>query len=85
MPHRFVTASGHHSARELDAYLYSHTTVLDGALGTVRVNRAVLVTTADTDRQADYRAQYQSDRLASGLIGSRVFGAETEAREWLAR
>lgn len=77
MATRYLTARGFRSIRELEAYQYSHTTTVvvsdDLAL-------AILVTEADTEDRAQFLAQYQSDRYASGLIFGRVFLTFDDAR-----
>ncbi len=49
------------------SYLYSHTSLVE-KVGT----RAVLVTKADANR-VDFLAQYQADRLTSGLHSVKVY------------
>lgn len=55
--------------RELEAYLYDHTTI-ESFEETDRGIKAVIVTVADTASRCEFLAQYQRDRLASGLWGA---------------
>ena len=69
---------------EVKAYLYSHTTVVRTVVDTQRGRRHVLLkTAANLTTDARRLAQYQADRLASGLHGvSPVFDTEDAATAW---
>ena len=70
---------------EVKAYLYSHTEVVRTVVDTKRGRRHILLKTTDNSGYNDARrlAQYQADRLASGLHGvSPVFDTEGEAVSW---
>jgi len=72
MDKKYLAITGYRSHRELDAYLYDYAEKL--STGTTREGRMWAVVEVPASR-----AEYQSDRMASGMIGSTVhmtaFGA----------
>lgn len=54
------------------AYLYGHTEEVSRTPEGEHSTRIILVTTADTASSAEFLANYQADRLCSGLHGARV-------------
>lgn len=75
LPRVFLSVRGHRTPRELDAYLYGSSTVVDEFEGT-----AVVKVTGRTEQDAQRHAQTQADRYASGLIGARQFATHDDAR-----
>lgn len=71
--------------RSVPSYLYGHTVIMDGSeldLGN-GLTGLVLVTTADSQDRADYLAEYQAGRLASGMHGASVWPTAREATDRL--
>lgn len=56
---------------QIESYLYSTSEVV--ATFPAKTDRFAVIVKVETDRDADFRAQYQADRLSSGLHGSIVF------------
>jgi hypothetical protein len=71
------------SEREVNAYLYSHSTiVVKGENG--RFVGFVVQTSRETDDDAVWSANYQAARLQSGMFGvSKLFLTEQSARNYL--
>ncbi|HEX6685531.1 MAG TPA: hypothetical protein VF062_22340 [Candidatus Limnocylindrales bacterium] len=76
-----TVASGATQGDQVRAYLYRTATVVGTALSPTgrRLVTVVAVVSEDSDREAEFLAQYQAERLASGLYGARVFGTSAEA------
>jgi hypothetical protein len=73
--------AGTRERREIDAYLYASTTVvavLNDGFGEVYI--AVTVDMRAVDPNAPFLAQYQADRLMSGMIRAVVSETFTSAR-----
>lgn len=65
MDKKYLAITGFRSPRELAAYLYDYAEILDTGTTREGVMWAVVEVPAS-------RADYQSDRMASGMIGSSV-------------
>lgn len=70
---KYLAVSGFRSEKELDAYLYSYATVQDSGTTVEGRNWAIVVI------RTQGHAQYQADRLASGMIGATVHDSEYTA------
>jgi len=82
---RYVVVNTSH-AREIPAYLYSHTEIV--ATATTEQpwgNREhfLLVTTADDEDRAAYLANYQANRLLSGMHNANTFATREAAEKYL--
>jgi hypothetical protein len=88
---RYITVSTRASQPHVEAYLYSHTTVIaTGATLDGNHHYYLLETTAlvGADREdpshAEYLANYQADRLLSGMHFSKVFETREKAEQFMA-
>jgi hypothetical protein len=68
---------------EINAYLYGHTTEI-ARMSDARHTAMILETTGSTEKDAEFLAQYQADRLSSGLHGAKVFDTRDQAVSHLA-
>jgi hypothetical protein len=77
---RFVTVAARSTRglKEVPAYLYSHTAII--ASGENDEYQGMILR-VQSDSDIDYLAQYQSDRLASGLLASGVYPTFKDAAD----
>lgn len=78
-----VITAGTRERREVEAYLYAHTTIV--AMHSDGFGDVYVAVTADLRNRpdAEYLAHYQADRLASGMIRAQVSETLPEARKVL--
>jgi hypothetical protein len=69
---KYLSITGARSEQELQAYLYSYATVITS--NTASSGRVYAVVSVP-----DERAQYQADRMSSGMMGCGIHDTATEA------
>lgn len=88
MHHRYITVVTSSSQEQIEAYLYDHTKIVSSVIIASNHRRHFLLeTTADTEDRASFLANYQSERLQSGLHGAAVYetaelAVAKHAEEW---
>lgn len=87
MPERFFTVVTRDERSVIERYLYDHSTIeaeSEQAINGTTRRFCLIRTEAEPESHAQYLAQYQADRLASGLHGtSPVAVTREDATAWL--
>jgi hypothetical protein len=80
---KFIAVFGRGNQKDIQSFLYDHTKLLEGDTLQESGDKiaCVLRTEAPTDYRAMYHADYQANRLKSGLYAARVSDTLQEAME----